>query len=86
MLPASVVLTIVPEYDQTLLQVTDTVPPVGGTFTPPGPGTYTYDVNFNEPFGEGSVQTSDLTLSGVPEAIVDERELPERGHDRTVHD
>jgi len=56
-------------YDQTLLQVNDTVPPVGGTFTPPGPGTYTYDVNFNEPFDEGSVQTSDLTLSGIPGTV-----------------
>jgi hypothetical protein len=51
-------------YDQTLLAVTDTVPPVGGTFTPPAPGDYTYDVNWNEPVDPSSVQTSDLTLTG----------------------
>src|SRR4029077_7191664 len=53
-------------YDQTLLAVTDTVPPVGGTFDPPGPATYTYDMNFNEPVDPASVQTSDLHFSGVP--------------------
>ena len=58
-------------YDQTLLSVTDTVPPVGGTFDPPGPATYTYDMNFNEPVDPGSVQTSDLHLSGVPGSTVD---------------
>jgi hypothetical protein len=57
-------------YDQTLLTVTDTVPPVGGTFDPPGPATYTYDMNFNEPVDPGSVQTSDLHLSGVPGSTV----------------
>src|SRR6185437_4729270 len=36
-------------YDATLLAVTDTVPPDGGTFQPPGPASYTYDMNFNEP-------------------------------------
>jgi hypothetical protein len=51
-------------YDATLLVVTDTVPPVGGTFTPPAPGDYTYDVNWNEPVDPTSVQTSDLTLTG----------------------
>ena len=58
-------------YDETLLSVTDTVPPVGGTFDPPGPATYTYDMNFNEPVDPGSVQTSDLHLSGVPGSTVD---------------
>ena len=27
-------------YDATLLAVADTIPPVGGTFSPPAPGTY----------------------------------------------
>ncbi|HSS16369.1 MAG TPA: sialidase family protein, partial [Candidatus Dormibacteraeota bacterium] len=57
-------------YDAILLAVTDTVPPVGGTFQPPGPATYTYDMNFNEPFDETSVQDSDLHLSGVPGTTV----------------
>ena len=52
-------------YDATLLAVTDTVPPDGGTFQPPGPASYTYDMNFNEPVDPASVQTSDLHLSGV---------------------
>src|SRR4029077_20983560 len=53
-------------YDATLLAVTDTVPPDGGTFDPPGPASYTYDMNFNEPVDPLSVQTSDLHFSGVP--------------------
>jgi hypothetical protein len=57
-------------YDATLLEVTDTVPPDGGTFDPPGPADYTFDMNFNEPFDEGSVQTSDLHLSGIPGSTV----------------
>src|SRR5439155_12136663 len=57
-------------YDQTLLAVTDTVPPDGGTFQPPGPASYTYDMNFNEPVDPASVQTSDLQLSGVPGSTV----------------
>jgi hypothetical protein len=48
----------------TQLAVTDTVPPVGGTFTPPAPGTYTYDVNWNMAVDPNSVQISDLQLSG----------------------
>ncbi len=51
-------------YDATLLVVTDTNPPVGGTFSPPAPGDYPYDVNWNEPVDPTSVQTSDLTLTG----------------------
>jgi hypothetical protein len=47
------------------LQVTTTNPPVGGTFSPPAPGDYTYDVNFNQPVDPASVQTSDLTLTGM---------------------
>src|SRR4029077_2539981 len=47
------------------LQVTSTVPAVGGTFTPPAPGTYTYDVNFNQNIDAASVSTSDLTLVGA---------------------
>jgi hypothetical protein len=58
-------------YDETVLSVTDTVPPVGGTFDPPGPATYTYDMNFNEPVDAASVQTSDLHLSGIPGTTVD---------------
>jgi hypothetical protein len=54
-------------YAVTPLQVTTTNPPVGGTFT--GPGTQTYDVNFNQAVDPGSVQTSDLTLSGVPGTV-----------------
>src|SRR5438445_8351126 len=51
-------------YDQTLVEGTDTVPTVGGTFTPPAPGDYQYDVDWNEPVDPSSVQTSDLTLTG----------------------
>ena len=50
-------------YDTVLLQVTSTVPPVGGMLVLPGP--FTYDVNFNEPVDPASVQTSDLQLSGI---------------------
>ena len=39
-------------------------PVVGGTFSPPAPDNYQYDVNFNEAVDPASVQTSDLTLSG----------------------
>src|SRR5438270_7590624 len=46
------------------LAVTTTVPPVGGTFSPPAPGNYNYDVNFNQPVDAASVQDSDLTLTG----------------------
>jgi hypothetical protein len=52
-------------WDATLLQVTTTVPPVGGTFSPPAPGDYTYDVNFNEALDPASVQTGDLVVSGT---------------------
>ena len=45
-------------YDATLLAVTTTVPAVGGTFTPPAPGSYQYDVNWNEAVDPASVQTS----------------------------
>ena len=51
-------------YAVTPLQVTTTDPPVGGTFTPPAPGDYQYDVNFNQAVDPASVQTSDLTLTG----------------------
>src|SRR5262245_50447456 len=46
------------------LQVTTTNPPVGGTFSPPAPGDYQYDVNFNQAVDAASVQTGDLTLTG----------------------
>jgi len=48
----------------TQLQVTTTNPPDGGTFSPPAPGDYQYDVNFNQAVDPSSVQTSDLTLTG----------------------
>ncbi len=51
-------------YDVLLLQVVSTVPPDGGTFSPPAPNDYQYDVNFNEPLDPASVQTSDLTVTG----------------------
>jgi len=51
-------------YDTAQLQVTTTVPPVGGSFSPPAPGDYQYDVNFNMAVDPASVQTSDLTLTG----------------------
>src|SRR6266480_432796 len=54
----------------TQLAVTDTDPPVGGTFTPPAPGTYTYDVNWNIAVDPTSVQTTDLQLSGNTGATV----------------
>jgi N-acetylneuraminic acid mutarotase len=44
--------------------VTTTVPPDGGTFSPPAPGTYDYFVNFNQAVDSGSVQDSDLQLTG----------------------
>jgi hypothetical protein len=50
--------------------VTDTDPPVGGTFTPPAPGSYTYDVNWNIAVDESSVQDTDLQLSGNTGAFV----------------
>ena len=51
-------------YVVTPLQVTTTNPPDGGTFSPPAPGDYQYDVNFNQAIDPGSVDTSDLTLTG----------------------
>jgi hypothetical protein len=57
-------------YGQMQLQVTTTVPPVGGTFSPPAPGTYTYDVNWNMAVNPASVSTSSLTLSGNTGATV----------------
>jgi len=51
-------------YALTPLQVVSTVPPVGGTFSPPAPGTYNYDVIFNQAIDQASVQDSDLMVSG----------------------
>src|SRR5206468_12604814 len=45
-----------------------TSPAVGGTFALPAP--LTYDVNFNEAVDTTTVQTSDLTLSGMAGASV----------------
>ena len=52
-------------YDVLQLMVTSTNPSVGGTFSPPAPNNYQYDVNFNEPVDPTSVQTSDLTVNGT---------------------
>ena len=57
-------------YGQEQLTVTDTDPPVGGTFTPPAPGTYDYVVNWNMAVDPSSVQDSDLQLSGNTGATV----------------
>src|ERR1043166_9455542 len=51
-------------YAVTPLQVTTTVPPDGGTFSPPAPGDYDYLVNFNQAVDPASVDDSDLTLTG----------------------
>jgi hypothetical protein len=52
------------------LKVIWTTPLVGGTFFPPAPGTYSYDVNWNKPVDPASVQPTDLTLSGIQGASV----------------
>ncbi|HEU0209077.1 MAG TPA: dockerin type I domain-containing protein [Candidatus Udaeobacter sp.] len=54
-------------FDALQLQVTTTNPPVGGNFS--GPSSPLYDVNFNEALDPASVQTSDLTLSGVAGSV-----------------
>ena len=51
-------------YDALTLAVTTTVPAVGGTFNPPAPSNYNYDVNFNKAVDPASVSDSDLMLSG----------------------
>src|SRR5262249_37906892 len=51
-------------YPKRPLEVTTTNPPVGGTFSPPAPGDYLYDVNFNQAVDAASVDTADLTLTG----------------------
>ena len=51
-------------YAVTPLQVTTTNPPVGGTFSPPAPGDYQYDVNFNQAVD--------------PASVADERSDPDR--------
>jgi len=51
-------------YAITPLQVTTTNPPVNGTFSPPAPGDYQYDVNWNQAVDPSSVTVSDLTLTG----------------------
>jgi hypothetical protein len=56
-------------YDALQLEVTDTVPPVGGNFTLP-PQDQDLEVNFNEEVDPNSVQTSDLQLSGINGATV----------------
>jgi Bacterial Ig-like domain len=54
-------------YDATLLQVTSTNPPVGGTFT--GPAMAMLDVNFNEQVDPNSVSTGSLHLSGIAATV-----------------
>src|SRR4030095_7868327 len=51
-------------FDSGPLMVTTTNPPVSGTFSPPAPGNYQYDVNFNIAVDPASVTTSDLTWTG----------------------
>ena len=70
-------------FTQEQLAVTDTDPPVGGTFTPPAPGTYDYLVNWNLPLDPASVQDTDLQLSGNAGATVTGHTL-ENG-DTTIH-
>ena len=52
-------------FTGTWLRVIWTTPLVGGTFSPPAPATYSYDLNWNEPVDPASVQPTDLTLSGI---------------------
>jgi hypothetical protein len=52
------------------LKVIWTTPLVGGTFSPPAPGTYSYDLNWDEAVDPASVQPTDLTLSGIQGATV----------------
>jgi hypothetical protein len=52
-------------YDVLQLQVVSTAPAVNGTFSPPAPNDYQYDLNFNEPVDPASVQTGDLSVSGT---------------------
>ena len=47
-----------------------TTPIIGDTFSPPAPGTYSYDVNWDKPVDPASVQPTDLTLSGIQGATV----------------
>jgi hypothetical protein len=51
-------------YDLLQLMVVSTNPTVGGTFSPPAPNNYQYDVNFNEAVDPASLQTSDVMVSG----------------------
>jgi hypothetical protein len=57
-------------WGQQQLTVTDTNPPVGGTFNPPAPGSYPYDVNWNIAVDPTSVSTSDLQVTGNAGATV----------------
>jgi hypothetical protein len=57
-------------FTGTWLKVIWTTPLVGSTFSPPAPGTYSYDLNWNEPVDPASVQPTDLTLSGIQGATV----------------
>jgi Bacterial Ig-like domain len=56
-------------FDELQLEVVDTVPPDGGTFTLP-PQQQDLLVNFNEEIDPSSVQTTDLQLSGINGANV----------------
>jgi FG-GAP-like repeat len=57
-------------FTGTWLKVIWTSPLLGGTFSPPAPGTYSYDLNWNKPIDPASVQATDLTLSGIQGATV----------------
>ena len=72
-------------YALTPLQVTTTNPPDGGTFSPAAPGDYQYDVNFNQAVDPGSVQTSDLTLTGNVGGSVTNCRTRQRQHDCPLH-
>jgi hypothetical protein len=70
-------------YGSEQLAVTDTDPPVGGTFSPPAPGTYDYRVNLNIAVDEGSVQDSDLQITGNAGATVTGHTF--ENSDMTIH-
>jgi len=72
-------------YAVTPLQVTSTNPPDGGTFSPPAPGDYQYDVNFNQAVDPASVETSDLTLTGNVGGKRHRSSPCQQRHDCAVH-
>src|SRR5439155_9885328 len=63
-------------FGQEQLAVTDTNPPVGGTFTPPAPGSYTYDVNWNMPVIPNRLRQTIFRLAGIPAVTLPQSTLP----------